>query len=139
MNKFSLASLLYAIVVATPSFADTENQPVTFADLTQDRVENFFAGKEDGLVIHCPEGTILPLDISLGGEFLSSSEDNPLGTVRLLKSCFVKCVDEVFFFSTDGETWKGFSDFFTGSVAVSISTTEEAPLVGITLELDERK
>jgi hypothetical protein len=82
-----------------------------------------------GVVVVCPEGSSLPFNLMLKGEFLAlESALKPL-QLNILKTCYVQCDEkEHFLFSTDLQTWKDFSEFFTGEVRVSVERENGGPV-----------
>lgn len=103
----------------SPLFAD--DQILVLSELTSEMKEDFLNGK----VLECLEGTVLPFRFSLKGEFL---EGENFSTIKVLKTCFIKCVNEVFLFSTDLKDWKEFHKFFNGNLGVSLDAGPEFSL-----------
>lgn len=119
--------------------SDIENQVTSITEFNQELVDLFFEGKVPNTILEFTQGIRFPLCIALNGEFLALEqvEANPY-YVKILKSCFVKSVGKDFLFSTDLQTWKSFSDFFTGSMGGSLYYMDEQPQVGLKLELNQR-
>lgn len=114
------------------------NQILVLSDLNELVIKDFSSGNREDLVVECPAGAILPCTFTLKGEFLGL-EAAP-HNLNVLKTCYVRCVEkENFLFSTDLQTWKGFSEFFTGSINVSVGADSGGPIAGLQLELNERK
>lgn len=134
--------LITALGIGAIFAADLSAKPqmVHLSDLTQKVMEDFIEGKHENMVVICPEGMVLPLSLGVKGEFLAlqPSEQAPV-QVKILKTCFVKCVGKVFFFSLDGENWKDFSEFFTGKLGASIGVGDQGPFAGVECELFQRK
>ncbi len=131
--------LLVAVAGTTMVFADTKPEVVSLIDLKQEMIENFMQGKLSNMVVECPAGTVLPLKLSMQGEFLAlrSKEEIP-AYVKILKTCLVKSAGETFLVSLDGKNWKDFSDFFTGKVGVQFQNSEQGAFVGLSCELNHR-
>jgi len=131
--------LLVAGMGVAAVFADPKIEMVNLSDLTEKTLESFTQGKLPNTVIVCPAGTVLPLTLSLEGEFLSleSSEEFP-AQVKIVKTCLVKCQGETFFFSLDGKNWKEFSEFFTGKLGAAFHTSDQGPFVGLDCELNQK-
>ncbi len=152
MKKFAIGSLMVALSATSAMFAANQsihigskshvmtpdNQVITLSELTKEMVEDFFAGKTSRFILECPQGAVLPFSLSLQGEFLSLSSDELPRTVKVLKTCYIKCVDETFFFSADLQIWKDFHEFFTGMMGVSLNVNERTPTVGLNIELNQR-
>lgn len=143
-----LGCLLIAVagstqLIATPNPKPTEcsqHQMISLFDLNDRVIEDFSNGKMGDLIVECPEGASLPFRMTLKGEFLAlESEDVSSYYLKVLKTCYVRCDGrENFLFSTDLQTWKGFSEFFAGEVKVSVETENGVPVVGLQLELNQR-
>lgn len=113
-------------------------QMVHLGDLTQKVMEDFIEGKHENMVVICPEGMVLPLTFSVKGEFLALQSSEAPAQVKILKTCFVKCVGKVFFFSLNGEHWRDFSEFFTGKLGASLGVGEQGAFAGVDCELYQR-
>ena len=75
---------------------------MSLGDLTEETLENFTKGKQQNVVVECPAGMVLPLTLSLQGEFLAlESRGETAAHVKILKTCFMKCINETFFFNID--------------------------------------
>ncbi len=133
-----------AQLIAAPTLKATEwsqNQIISLSDLNDRVIQDFANGKMSDLILECPEGASLPFKLALKGQFLAleSAATTPL-YLKALKTCYVRCeARETFLFSTDLQTWKGFSEFFTGELKVSVETENGGPIAGLQLELNQRK
>lgn len=109
-------------------------------DMTHESLEEFFKGKRDDLALMFKEGSVLPLKLSLEGEYLQllSAEYAPV-SFKVLKTCFVRIVGEEFYYSSNGKDWKDFSAFFTGKIGASLEVNDRKPIAGVVLELNHRK
>jgi len=83
----------------------------------------------------------MPFKLALKGEFLGlESTQSASLYLNVLKTCYVRCEEkENFLFSTDLQTWKDFSEFFTGSLNVSVQAENGGPIAGLQFELNQRK
>ena len=118
-----------------------DNQVISLLDLNESVIQDFTQGKMGDYILKCPEGACLPLKMTLKGQFLAleSTAITPL-YLKILKTCYVRCeTQENFLFSTDLQTWKGFSEFFTGALNVSVDHQNGGPVAGVELELNQRK
>jgi hypothetical protein len=112
---------------------------IDLRDLTDNGLEDFFSGALPQTAIEIPEGAGLPLNLSLTGDFLTlESNNSEIYTFKVIKTCFLRCVKGTFLFSTDLQNWAEFDEFFSGSVNVSLDTSEGAPKVGISIELKQK-
>jgi len=112
-------------------------QVVNLYDLTDENIESFTQGKLPDVVVKCPAGTVMPLTFSLQGEFLGL-ESAGHSSMKILKTCFVKCHGETFLFSLDGKRWKEFSEFFTGKLNAEFHNTENGPIAHVGCELHQK-
>ncbi len=119
----------------------SQNQMISLCDLDDRVIQEFSDGKMRELIIECTEGTRLPFSLSLRGDFLAlEHEAVPSLYLKLLKTCYVRCDGkENFLFSTDLQTWEGFSEFFTGELRLSVGTENGEPEASLQLELNQRK
>lgn len=130
-------------LMAAPNFQATEwpqNQMISLFDLNDRGIEDFSNGKMGDLIVECPEGVSLPFKMTLKGQFLALEiADVTPYYLKVLKTCYVRCDGkENFLFSTDLHAWKGFSEFFTGELKVSVETENGGPVAGLQLELNQR-
>ncbi len=130
-----------APLMADASLAtESQSQILRIVDLDEQMINDFSEGKMSHFILECPEGVSIPLTLNLLGEFFvlePSLMAQP--TLKLLKTCYVRCVEkENFLFSTDLKTWKGFSEFFTGTLTVSLSQENDEPVAGLQIELNQR-
>ena len=130
---------LMMVIAATQLVADPKTQlsnQVCLTDLNDRVIQDFSQGNMGDFVVLCPAGASLPFKLSLTGEFL---ESDLLTQLKVLKTCYIKCEEkENFLFSTDFQTWKGFSEFFSGNLQVSVQTENEQPVVSLQFELNQR-
>ncbi len=133
-----------AQLIAVPALQQTEwsnNQIMSLFDLNDQVIQEFSQGKRGDLIVEVPEGASLPFKLTLKGEFLAL-EPAPLLPLylKVLKTCYVRCEEqENFLFSMDLQSWKGFSEFFTGKLKASVGIENEEPVAGLELELNQRK
>lgn len=153
MRNFFVGGLFFALAGASLAFAanhnmhlggssthivDTGCQVVALSELTKDMTEDFFTGKIPQFVLECSEGSVLPFNLSLKGEFLALEIEDTYSKVKVLKTCFIKRLEDTFLFSIDLQNWKDFQEFFTGVIGVSLSVEEGTPTVGFNIELNQR-
>lgn len=125
-------------LMATPP---SHNQVIRLSDLNDRVIQAFSQGDMEDFILECSAGASLPFKITLKGEYLGLESDSiaPL-CLNVLKTCYVRCEKkENFLFSTDLQTWKEFSEFFTGNLTVSVETEHGNPVAGLQLELNQRK
>lgn len=127
-------------LVATPR-SPSQNSIIQLSDLNDRVIQDFSQGNLGDFVVECPAGTSLPFKLTLKGEFLGL-ESNSIAPLQLnvLKTCYVRCEEkENFLFSTDLQTWKGFPEFFTGNLKISVETENGSPVAGLQFELNQRR
>lgn len=110
---------------------------VCLSEVTDADIESFTQGKMKDTIVKCPAGMVLPLNFSLKGEFLAVESEGE-SSVKILKTCFMKCLGETYLFSLDGKNWKEFSEFFTGNLSASFHNTGSGPFVGVSCELNQK-
>lgn len=125
MKKMLLVGVLGTAMCAA-------NQVVSLNEITDENIESFTQGKMQDTIVKCPAGMVLPLTLSLKGEFLALEGHS---SVKILKSCFVKYVEEMYLFSLDGKSWKEFSEFFTGKLSAEFHNTDKGPFAHVGCEL----
>ena len=128
MKKMLLVGVLGTALCAA-------NHVVSLNELTDENIESFTQGKLQDAIVKCPAGMVLPLTLSLKGEFLASEGESSL---KILKTCFVKCVGETYLFSLDGKSWKEFSEFFTGKLSAEFHNTAKGSFAHLGCELHRK-
>jgi len=115
------------------------NQIISLLEINERTVRDFSEGKMGGYILECPEGTHLPLEMILSGEFLAL-ESHERTHLKILKTCYIQCKErENFLFSTDLKKWETFSDFFIGKLKVSLNVQNDELVAEVELELNQRK
>lgn len=123
MKKLFLLTLLGSI-----SLFGLQN-PKTLSEYKDQEVEAFLSGQLEQTQIYCPAGATLPFDLSISGDILACTLQEPL-PVRTLIDCYIRCVGPgTFLFSTNGATWKTFSEAFGGKISLSV-IPKEGELMG---------
>lgn len=144
MRKTKLFGCVLIMAIATTGLmaapkTQPHNQVICLSDLSEQVIHDFSHGNMRDYIVECPEGSSLPFRLTLKGEFLGLESAGPL-QLNILKTCYIRCEEkETFLFSTDLQTWKGFSEFFTGEVRVSVEREQGGPVAGLQLELNQRK
>lgn len=133
--------LVAATTLKATEWSQNQNQIISLSELDDRVIQDFSNGKIGDAIVKCPEGTSLPFKLTLKGQFLALESTSILPLyLKVLKTCYVRCEGkENFLFSTDLQTWKGFSEFFTGELKASVETENGGPVAGLQLELNERK
>lgn len=115
------------------------NKIIRLVDLNETGIQDFTKGKMGGYILECTEGAMLPLNLTLKGQFLSLESTAAPLFISVLKTCYIRCEsEENFLFSTDLNTWRGFSEFFTGELKVFVEVENGGPMAGLQLELNQR-
>lgn len=96
------------------------------ADISQELLQEYFSGTMENLVLECSEGTNLPFNLNLHGEFLEIKSDE-YKEIRMLKTYYIRFVEDNFKFSADLQSWYEFSDFFTGSFNLTVDVGATTP------------
>ena len=138
---WALMMMVAATQLVAAHKTESHNLIICLSDLNDRVIQDFSQGNMGDFVVECPAGASLPFKLKLKGEFLEleSASLTPL-YLNVLKTCYVRCEEKAnFLFSTDLQTWKGFSEFFTGSVNVSLEAENGGPTVGLKFELNQRK
>ena len=130
MKKMLLVGVLGTALCAA-------NHVVSLNELTDENIESFTQGKMQDTVVKCPAGMVLPLTLSLQGEFLAL-ESKGQSSVKILKTCFVKSVGETYLFSLDGKSWKEFSEIFAGKLNAEFHNTDQGPFAHLGCELSRK-
>ena len=155
MKNFIRATCLFTLIGFSTSFATVGRSSLTvnheaqipesgyyvvgLGDLTETGVGEFCNGLLPQIAIEIPEGARLPLNLFLSGDFLTLESDRPeIYTLRVIKTCYLRCVEGIFLFSTDLQNWLGFDEFFSGNVTISLDTAEIVPKIGISIELNQK-
>lgn len=146
MKKAKLFGCALMMAVAATQFVaapktQVYDQIIQLSDLSDRVIQDFSQGNMGDFVVECPAGSSLPFKLTLKGEFLGleSTQSAPL-YLNVLKTCYVRCKKkENFLFSTDLQTWKDFSEFFTGELRVSVEAENGGPIAGLQFELNQRK
>lgn len=136
----ALASTSVAWCQSAEKFAFSEEQEyqiMTLTELTQDSIEDFFAGAPN-LVLECTEGTTLPFNLYIRGGVLALDSGCTSSAIRVLQTCYIKVVDDTFFFSRDLYRWSNFQEYFTGMMSINLDVMEGEAAVSLSIELNPR-
>lgn len=114
-------------------------QVVKLVDMNLELLQEYFSGMNDNVVLECSEGMNLPFNFTLQGEFLMLHTDEYKDCIRVLKTCYIRCKENNFIFSTDLQNWQEFSDFFSGSLSVGVDVNEGAPKINLNIELNQKQ
>ena len=142
MKNFILGSCLLAIASFSSIAAHEANKSYELykiSEMTEEQLQEFFSGENPQVTVEIPEGLNLPLNLSLQGEFLAlASNIDALYTLKVSKTCFIRCFQNMFFFSADLQSWSPFQEFFTGCIGVSLNVTDSYPSVSLNVDLNKR-
>lgn len=128
--------LLIGAMASAMLFAGNQ-QVVSLNELSNEKLESFTQGKLQDIAVACPAGMVLPLKFSLQGEFLAL-ESEGASSVKILKTCFLKCVGGEFLCSLDGKNWKGVLEIFTGNLGVELDNSNNGPFINVSCELNQK-
>lgn len=114
-------------------------QLVKLTDVTEEMLSAYGEGTCQNVILECPEGAEFPLSLGAGGEFLSmTGEELPPYKVKILKTCYIKCMGDELLFSGDLAEWKEFVDFFKGQFSVAINASNGRPELIVSTDLNQR-
>lgn len=125
---------------ATSLTTESREKILRLSDFDERMMNDFSEGKMSHFILECSEGVSIPFKFDLKGEFFvleSALMAQP--SLKFMKTCYVRCEEkENFLFSADLKAWKGFSEFFTGAITVSLATDNEEPVAGLQIELNQK-
>ncbi len=149
MRKLAVTALTMALAGAPLVFAaedaaeiNTSNysagriRVVRLQEMTREKLEAFFTGKTPEVALECPQGIDLPLNLLLKGD-LELASCSPLN-LKILNGCTIRCLGDDFLFSSDGQNWRSFHEFFTGVISFSLNTEGGRPEMDLSIELNRR-
>jgi hypothetical protein len=120
--------LVCALTLSVHAFAKSSCQLSALEELLSDiSTQKDWQGK----VLALPEGTKLPLNVVINGDFLAINSSTPL-IIEIKQPVYVKRENDVILFSQNFVDWVEFDKFFTGSVE-AIATPDESGNIEITL------
>ncbi len=114
-------------------------QVVKLGEMSQESLMEYFSGINGNVVLECSEGMNLPFNLNLYGDFLRIESEEYKDSIRVLKTCYMRFVDNNFIFSLDLQSWHEFSEFFSGVFSVGIDTNEGTPKIGVNIELNQKQ
>ena len=124
-----------SLIIALSACLHAE-QVINLFDLDNINIQEFSQGKLNDYILEIPEGVTLPFKMTVKGDFLAVDS---ISELKILKTCFIRCQGEAeYLFSSDMQTWKEFSEFFTGQLSVSVEVQDEMPVAGLELQLNQR-
>lgn len=141
MKSMRFMGCLWMTLIGSGQLMAASTVDLSLLDVNETIIQDFSKGKMSGCTLECPQGALLPLKLSLRGEFISMDFAAAAPVyLKVLKTCYVRCEEqEKFLFSTDRLQWKEFGEFFTGELRVSVHAENGEPTAGLELELNERK
>ncbi|MCB1134708.1 MAG: hypothetical protein KDK78_00445 [Chlamydiia bacterium] len=135
MKKYLLA---LACAFASVSSAFASHTAISLTDMSDEMFAEFLSGTCSDVILECKEGTVLPIQFDFKGDFIAIQQGDAPASVVVLKSCYVKCAEGDFFFSTDLDEWKDFEAFFTGRLGFSMKVENSLPSLACDLDLYRR-
>lgn len=115
-----------------------DTQIVNLLNISEQEMQDFLQGKIANYILECPAEACLPLTITLRGEFFSLESTATPFYIKILKSCYMRCEEDLLF-STDLQKWEKFANFFTGNLTILIKNINEEPIVTIGIDLNQKK
>lgn len=115
-------------------------QKITIDAIEEKELDAFSKGERPGYILEVPSQTWFPVRFLLTGDIiaLDSLENTEELGIKLLKTVYVKNGGQQFLFSHDGIQWKPFSDFFTGTAAISLGKKDGKLVGSISADLNAR-
>jgi hypothetical protein len=138
MKNFLILSLTAcgACFLCFASIIDRESSEhllrvVNIFDITESELNRCVQGECSELAVEFSEGSILPLDMFLGGNFITFAAEEELHglQIEVKQTFYIRCMEDDFIFSLNLEEWKPFFEFATGSISVALGTREGGPFV----------
>lgn len=147
MLKLPFKMLLTTLMLVHPIWAqdnfliqEESNVPyfeINLKSLTPENLKEFLAETHTPFILECAEGSIVPVNIHIKGDFLDQ-ESIPTLYLKIMKTCYMKRSSSALLFSLDKTHWREFQEFFTGSLGVALSQISECADFSLSLELNQR-
>lgn len=142
MIKTILIGWMMVMSIMLPGYSSHEcktDRVITLLECDHEMITDFCNGKLKDVILECKEGTSLPFEIHVKGEYLNLESKPEYSKIRILKTCYVRCPEpEKLLFSLDAKAWKNFSEFFTGMVGGSFGVYNGNPLAKLELDLKSK-
>ncbi|MBN9376836.1 MAG: hypothetical protein J0H93_00520 [Chlamydiales bacterium] len=147
MFKSLFRMLLTALMFVNPIWGQEDvhfheetsdaNLLINLTTLTPENLKDFLAERNTPFILECPEGSIIPINIYIKGDFLDQESTTTLN-LKIRKTCYIKHFHSTLIFSLDKINWRDFQEFFTGSIGVLLNHTRDCAELGLSLELNQR-
>lgn len=132
MMKLGLMALLLSGALVAQ-----EVRPISIFELSEQTLGEFMEGNLQEMVVYCPEGYVLPFQVTIKGEFLAL-ETQPL-YLKICKTCYARCAKgQGPLFSSDLKEWRTCDDFFTGEICTSMQSYNGKKVATLDIEINER-
>lgn len=121
-------------------FHEETNAPylvINLTTLTPENLKDFLAETNTPFILECSEGSMIPINIYIKGDFLDQESASTLN-LKIRKTCYIKNFQSSLLFSLDKANWRDFQEFFTGSLGVFLNPTPECAELGLSFELNQR-
>jgi len=124
MSRLLLSVLVLSLFVSPLFTADASKRIIEVNNTTLDLTN--LGDQPDDVILKFPQGTVITAKFALSGDLVELTGDNDQLSILINETFyFTMTEDEEFVFSLDGETWKEFEDFVTGSLKVTLSKDEQ--------------
>ena len=106
---------------------------LSVGDLTKKNLAEFFQGQLPYTAIKFDKGFDLPFKFSMAGQFLTENQEQSL--LNDLEPFYLRYADDEFLFSTDGEAWTNFGEFFDMDMDVNVGLTKNMPRLKLSMKV----
>ena len=106
---------------------------LSIGDLTKKNLAEFFQGQLPYTAIKFDKGFDLPLKFSMAGQFLTENQEQSL--LNDLEPFYLRYANDEFLFSSDGELWTNFGDFFDINMDVNVGLTKNMTILKLSMKL----
>ena len=141
MKKNLLASLsIFLLSYSALCGEESDNQMViNLQDFSRYLVEGVELGKLKNIILACPAGSEIPLRLTIRGDVFSfvAGETLPL-SIKVLNTCYLKHQGKGLLFSRDMQTWKDFSEVFTGKAAAALTFQDNVATGNMEIEINHQ-
>ena len=110
---------------------------IYFDELGSEVLNEIMLEEGTSLAVFFPKGAKVPLSLFFQGNVVHL-HSNDGGYLELLQDLCVKISNKGFEFSDDGDEWKNWSNYFTGTVQCSLGGSDNGAIVTFESEVNKR-
>lgn len=108
-------------LIAIPAY-----QIIKLQDSSEELLMEFMQSNADHYAVELKEGSSFPFNLKIQGDFLMINElESPPYQLTIKKTCYMRFVNGLFYFSSDLIEWKEFQDFAQGSIEVGFDPNKQ--------------